>query len=95
MSETRILIGGRAHTLDQIHQVGALGYPFAEISLLEPSQVEAQLEEMARLKTVYEMYYIAHYPNEGNPFDVKTHAQRLWQRRDPSDDRNAISAPRR
>ena len=72
MSETRILIGGRAHTLDQIHQVGALGYPFAEISLLEPSQVEAQLEEMARLKTVYEMSYIAHYPNEGNPFDVKT-----------------------
>ena len=72
MSETRILIGGRAHTLDQIHQVGALGYPFAEISLLEPSQVEAQLEEMARLKTVYEMSYIAHYPNEGNPFDVTT-----------------------
>ena len=72
MSEERVTIGGRAHSLEEIHEVGALGYPFAEISLLDPSQVETQLEEMARLKTVYEMSYIAHYPNEGNPFDVKT-----------------------
>jgi sugar phosphate isomerase/epimerase len=72
MSETRVLIGGRAHTLEQIHEVGAMGYPFAEISLLDPVQVGAQLEEMARARTVYKMSYIAHYPNEGNPFDVKT-----------------------
>ena len=72
MSKTKVTIGGRAHSLEQIHEVGALGYPFAEISLLDPSQVETQLEEMVRLRTDYKMFYIAHYPNEGNPFDVKT-----------------------
>ena len=72
MRKTKVTIGGRAHSLEQIHEVGALGYPFAEISLLDPSQVETQLEEMVRLRTDYKMSYIAHYPNEGNPFDVKT-----------------------
>lgn len=63
------IIGGRAHSIEAIHAVGRLGYPFAEISLKIPDEVEAQLEELLRLKTEYGLFYLAHYPNEDNPFD--------------------------
>ena len=72
MNDAGIIIGGRAHTIEQIHEVGALGYPFAEISLLNPDLLESEIEELVRLKKVYGMSYMAHYPNEGNPVDVKT-----------------------
>jgi sugar phosphate isomerase/epimerase len=65
------MIGGRAHSIEQIQQVGTLGYPYAEISLLDPQEVASQLEEMVKLKTHYKISYLAHYPNEGNPFDIK------------------------
>ncbi len=64
------VIGGRAHNIDQIHEVGKLGYEFAEISLLEPGEVRAQIDELMSLRDKYGIYYLAHYPNEGNPFDV-------------------------
>lgn len=67
-----VMIGGRAHSIEQIKQVGALGYPFAEISLLEPQEVAAQLEELEKFKSHYKISYLAHYPNEGNPFDAKS-----------------------
>ncbi len=63
------VIGGRAHDIKQIHEVGRLGYDFAEISLLEPAVVENQYNELMDLKDKYGMYYLAHYPNEGNPSD--------------------------
>ncbi|MEN6473519.1 MAG: sugar phosphate isomerase/epimerase family protein [Syntrophaceae bacterium] len=66
-----VTIGGRAHTLEAIHAVGKLGYPFAEISLKVPEEVESQLEELLRLKSVYGLYYLAHYPNEDDPFDPR------------------------
>jgi len=72
MSDTGVIIGGRAHTIEQIHEVGALGYPYAEISLLNPDLPEPEIEELVKLKKVYGMTYMAHYPNEGNPVDVKT-----------------------
>lgn len=63
------VIGGRAHSIAAVHAVGRLGYPFAEISLKVPEEVEAEMEELLRLKSVYGLYYLAHYPNEDNPFD--------------------------
>ena len=65
------IIGGRAHTIDHIHEIGKLGYPFAEISLYEPGQVLEQLQDLMELKEKYGIYYLAHYPNEGTPFDVE------------------------
>jgi sugar phosphate isomerase/epimerase len=65
------IIGGRAHTIEHIHEVGRLGYPFAEISLPEPGQVRKQLRELMALKETYGIYYLAHYPNEGTPFDPR------------------------
>lgn len=65
-----MIIGGRAHNLEQIREVAELGYPYAEVSLLEPSLVEREFMEMAEFKSRYGITYLAHYPNEGNPIDV-------------------------
>jgi sugar phosphate isomerase/epimerase len=67
-----VIIGGRAHTLEEIEQVGRLGYPFAEISLDDPELVAKQLPRLLELKKQYNLYYLAHYPNEGNPSDLET-----------------------
>ena len=66
-----VTIGGRAHSLEEIKQVGELGYPFAEINLDDPQTVENQLDQLLELKQQYGLYYLAHYPNEGNPSDLK------------------------
>lgn len=65
-----VTIGGRAHTFEEIHEVGKLGYPFAEISLYEPEKVEGGLEDLLEIKNRYSLFYLAHYPNEGNPVDM-------------------------
>ncbi len=65
------IIGGRAHSIEQIHELGKLGYPFAEFSLYIPEDVERDLDELLRLKALYGITYLAHYPNEDNAFDAK------------------------
>jgi len=65
------IIGGRAHSMEEIHAVGELGYPHAEISLYVPDQVEAELGQLRELKNRYGLNYLAHFPNEGNPFDLE------------------------
>ena len=74
------IIGGRAHSIEQIHEVGKLGYPFAEISLYVPEDVERELDELLRLKTLYGITYIAHYPNEDDAFDAKILEERFVPR---------------
>ncbi|MRS04412.1 sugar phosphate isomerase/epimerase [bacterium] len=66
----RIIIGGRAHDLDQVRDVCSLGFPFAEISLDDPMTVENNLDELLKIKEHFGITYLAHYPNEGNPFDA-------------------------
>jgi sugar phosphate isomerase/epimerase len=70
ISLDRLIIGGRAHTIRQIEEVCGLGLPFAEISLNEPSEVEKELSALKSLKDRFGITYLAHYPNEGNPFDA-------------------------
>ncbi len=65
------IIGGRAHSIEQIHELGRIGYPFAEISLYVPEDVERNLDELLRLKALYGITYLAHYPNEDDAFDAK------------------------
>ena len=65
------IIGGRAHNLEEIHAVGKLGYPYAEISLYVPEQIEADLDQLLQLKKEYNITYLAHFPNEGNPVDLE------------------------
>jgi sugar phosphate isomerase/epimerase len=70
VSREGVIIGGRAHNLEQAREVGELGLPFAEISLDDAGQAEAMLDELLGLRERYGISYIAHYPNEGNPFDA-------------------------
>ncbi len=65
-----VTIGGRAHNIDEINQVGKLGYPFVEINIDIPEKIESIIPELLQLKERYGFYYLAHYPNEGNPADL-------------------------
>lgn len=65
------IIGGRAHSMEEIHAIGKLGYPYAEISLYAPEQVEADFDQLLKLKNEYAIVYLAHFPNEGNPVDLE------------------------
>ena len=64
-------IGGRAHTLDEIIQVCELGYPFVEINLDDPDTISARMNQLLEMKEKYGIYYLAHFPNEGNPSDLE------------------------
>lgn len=66
-----MLIGGRAHTIEQIHEVGKLAYPFAEIDVKDPEEIKRQYDELMELKERYGIFYLAHYPNEDNPMDAQ------------------------
>ena len=65
------IIGGRAHTIEEIIQVAKLGYPYAEINLDDPTKIAKDLNQLLDLKKEYKINYLAHYPNEGNPADIK------------------------
>ncbi len=71
------IIGGRAHTIKEIKMVGELGYPYAEINVDNFDKIEKQLDELLKLKKTYGIYYLAHYPNEGNPADTKNLRERF------------------
>lgn len=66
------IIGGRAHNLEEIKMVSQLGYPFAEINIDDHQEIDRQLDDLLKLKKQHKIYYLAHYPNEGNPSDVNT-----------------------
>ena len=65
------IIGGSAHNLDLVREVARLGYPFAEISVYDPEEMHRLADAFLKVKEEYGIYYLAHYPNEGNPFDAK------------------------
>jgi len=66
-----ITIGGRAHTLDEVHAVGILRLPFVEISMDDPGTVKGWKGELLGMRGAYGIRYLAHFPNEDNPFDVR------------------------
>lgn len=67
-----MLIGGRAHSLEDIEFIGDLGLKFAEISLLDPETSRAEMPELIRLKEQHHLSYLAHGPREGNPSDTES-----------------------
>lgn len=74
------IIGGRAHSLELVHEVGKLGYPFAEISICDADEMHRLVDDFLALKQKYGIYYLAHYPNEGHPFDAKALKERFVPR---------------
>jgi sugar phosphate isomerase/epimerase len=65
-----IIIGGRAHTIEELLDVANLGYPFVEISLDDPATVAGWISQLLEIKDTYSISFLAHYPNEDNPLDV-------------------------
>lgn len=66
-----IEIGGRAHDLDQLRDIIEMDFPFAEISLYDPSEMKGMLHTLMRLKGDHGIRYLAHGPNEGNPWNTR------------------------
>jgi sugar phosphate isomerase/epimerase len=66
-----IIIGGRAHNLDEAIGVSKLGLPFIEISLDNPETVSGWTPQLLKIKNTCGISFLAHYPNEDNPFDVE------------------------
>jgi len=71
------VIGGRAYNIEMIHTVGQMGYPFVEISLLDPEESARQIDDLLQVKEEYGLTYLAHYPNEDNPTDPKVLRERF------------------
>ncbi len=71
------IIGGRAHNLEQAREVCGLGYPYVEISLLDPEEVACRSAELLELREEYGVFFLAHYPNEDNPADPKILEERF------------------
>jgi sugar phosphate isomerase/epimerase len=64
-----MLIGGRAHSLEEAARVGEARFDFAEINLLHPHQTFQETPSLIRLKDQYNLFYLVHGPEEGSPFD--------------------------
>jgi sugar phosphate isomerase/epimerase len=65
-----ITIGGRAHNIEELLEVGKRGYPFVEISLNDPATVAGWIPRLLEIKDTCGISFLAHYPNEDNPLDV-------------------------
>lgn len=66
-----MIIGGRAHNLDEAMAVSKLKLPFIEISLDDPVIVSGWLPKLLEIKNNDGITFLAHYPNEDNPFNVE------------------------
>ena len=66
-----IIIGGRAHNPDEAITISKSGLPFIEISLDDPSAVSVWIPQLLEIKNNCGTTFLAHYPNEDNPFDVE------------------------
>jgi len=62
--------GARAHSLDEVESLAEADFEFAEIDWKNPALLNVKLADLATLRDKYAIAYLAHGPNEGNPFDV-------------------------
>lgn len=65
-----MLIGGRTHSLEDIEYAGEMGLDFAEISLIYPQEDSVKIGLLKELKNRFNLFYLAHGPKEGDPWDV-------------------------
>jgi len=64
--------GGRAHSIKDAEQIARMGFPFAEISVLDSLKFcKEEIESLKRIKDEYGIYFLAHGPEEGNAFEPK------------------------
>ena len=64
-----MLIGGRAHSVEDVEFIAQAGFPFAEISIRSISEFRRDLNSLKRIQDEYGIFYLAHGPEEDNPWD--------------------------
>jgi len=75
-----VRFGARAHSPDDVEFLARAGFEFAEIDWKDPHLLETELAELAGLQDRYTISYLAHGPNEGDPFDVDDLVQGMGPR---------------
>jgi sugar phosphate isomerase/epimerase len=66
-----ITIGARAHNIDEVMAIAGFGYPFMEISFDDVQTFSGWIPQLLKIKETCRTIFLAHYPNEDNPFDVE------------------------
>lgn len=65
-------IGGRAHTIAEAELIGKAGFPFAEISIINQKTFYGEeLPALKKIRDIYGLTYLAHGPQEGNPWGLE------------------------
>jgi sugar phosphate isomerase/epimerase len=62
--------GARAYTIDHVEFLAQAGFDFAEIDWKDPHVVAGELPQLLTLQERYGIAYLAHGPNERDPFDL-------------------------
>jgi sugar phosphate isomerase/epimerase len=62
--------GARAYSLDDVRFLGETSFDFAELDWKDPHLLAGQLADLAALRERYGIAYLAHGPNERDPFDL-------------------------
>ncbi|MDI6741204.1 MAG: sugar phosphate isomerase/epimerase [Smithella sp.] len=57
--------------MEETLEVSKLGFPFIEISLDDPETVSLWIPQLLEIKNTCGIFFLAHFPNEDNPFDVE------------------------
>lgn len=65
-----VTFGARAHSLADVELLARAGFEFAEIDWKDLESLRTQLAALALVQEKYGIVYLAHGPNERNPFDV-------------------------
>jgi sugar phosphate isomerase/epimerase len=65
-----VRFGARAYSLDDVAFLGEAGFDFAEIDWKVPHAVREQLPQLALLRRLYGIAFLAHGPNERDPHDL-------------------------
>lgn len=64
-----MIIGGRAHSVDDVDFIAQAGFPFVEISIRSTSEFRSDLNSLKRIKDAHGIFYLAHGPEEDNPWN--------------------------
>ena len=64
-----MLIGGRAHSVEDVEFIAQAGFPFVEISIRTVAEFQRDLDVLKQIKDSYGIFYLAHGPEEDNPWD--------------------------
>lgn len=63
--------GARAYSINDINFLAKAGFDFAEIDIKDYEYVKSKLSELLKLSKTYDIFYMAHGPNEHNTFKVE------------------------